>query len=149
MKDNSSWKYIANRLTLRRHVPNIYYFGCHETRRATSHEQVLLLLSVSSKSEIANSQIVRVLFTEHYVIRLQITMYDPILSQVAQSPQYVLNNSSNLVALQIFCAFKKFVKLSSFQVLKDNINWVLCLVNPFQLHYVRMIDPSHYFDLIL
>jgi hypothetical protein len=149
MKDNSSRKNIANRLTLSWHVSNIYYLRCHETRCTASHEQVLFLLSISSKSKIANSQIIRVLFTEHYVIGFEIPMYNSIFSQMAKTSQNVLNYCYNLVILQIFCIFKKLVKLSSLQILKDNINRVLCLIDPLQLHYVRMIHPSHYFDLIL
>ena len=76
MEDDTSWKDIADWLTFSVHVFNVDDLWRYKARSSTSHEQVLLFICISGKSEIADGEVKAVFLPEHDVLRFEISVYD-------------------------------------------------------------------------
>ena len=70
MEDDSSWKDIADGVTLGVHVSNVDDLGSNKARGATSHEEILLFLCIGGQAEVADGQVPWTLLSKHDVLRL-------------------------------------------------------------------------------
>ena len=82
MKNNACRKDIANRVTFSRHILYIDDLWSHKSRSTTPYEQVSVFICISGQTEITNGQILRILFSKHYVLWLEITVNDPIIREM-------------------------------------------------------------------
>jgi hypothetical protein len=99
MEDDSSREDVTDGIALGIHVPDVDDLRSNEPRGSTPHEEILLLLSISRQAEVTDRQVPRVFLSKHDVLRLQITMDDPVPREVAQTSQDVLDDGLCLVML--------------------------------------------------
>lgn len=69
---------ITDGIALSLQVPNIDYLRSHIPRSPTSNKQVVLLLRPSSQPKIHNHHFARVGVPQHNILRLQVSMHDPL-----------------------------------------------------------------------
>ena len=98
VQDDPHREDVADGGTLGRHVLDVDDFRSHKPRSATSHEQVLLLISMGGQSEVTNGHITGILLLEDDVLWFQVAVDDPVFCQMAESSKDVLNDLSDVVS---------------------------------------------------
>lgn len=104
MENNSNWKYVAYWLAFGRHISDIDDFRGHKSWGPAPDEQILLLVSVGGQAEVADGEVTWILFSEYDVFRFQVSMDYPVLVEVVDSSQDVLDDLPGLVAFDFLFA---------------------------------------------
>lgn len=82
MENNACWEHIADGLTFRCHIFDIYDFWGHEARSSTSNEQVLAFIGICGESKVTDSKLETILPFEHYILGFEIAMNYSLFSKM-------------------------------------------------------------------
>lgn len=99
MENDSSWEDITYWITLGAHVLDINDFRGNEARCTTSDKQILLLLCMCGKSEIANGKILRIVVSEDNILGLEVTVDYFMFGEMGKGLEYILHNLLYLLDL--------------------------------------------------
>ena len=104
VEDDASRKDVADGIAFGAHIPNVDDLGSHEARCAAPDKKILLLVGVGGQAEVADGSFPALLFLEHDVLGLQVSMDYSILGQVGQSSEDILYYLFCIVVLDLYSA---------------------------------------------
>lgn len=148
MEDDSCREDIANRVHLLSLDQRGDLWG-HIPRSATAVEDVVVRIHEGGKSEIDDDWIEAIITAQHDVFRLDVSMHDPIIVDLLQSPRQtdheLLHLSQAELSLPLVDAA---VQLARGEQLQDDIQRVIGLEDTLQFDEMRGIYGAHDADLV-
>ena len=144
VEDAANAEDVRDRLRFCGHVFDVYDFRSHVAGSAATYKEVVRVVSDRGQSEVDDDG----LLAEDDVVWLEVAVDDVLACHLRKSAQNALHDELTFVDRVLGEVVESPADGVSFHVLQGKVYRILRLVNPLNLHEVRMVEHLGDLDLV-